>query len=270
MSWNPRTRNAFSMALFIALIIAVVGPFQGGAQAPAPTASVVKVTQGLRLTDPNNPADRPVRNVSGTFRWNIFENQRLIVDARTYAPGERTDVTGRYHNEGFDVATIMLTPGTVEMIATGEEMETGYFEAGHTWWWQKTPPGGHAIANVGKEPFTYLNIRLKERSPVEGTIPGEHRLTGCLQKGSEPDTFVVTNVEGSGPRSVGVVPRGLGNLPGFIGKKVEITGSDIAAAQVERLDKKPAKAEHYMTVTAVRFISTDVRGPLVSDARGCS
>jgi hypothetical protein len=94
-------------------------------------------------------------------------------------------------------------------------------------------------------------------------------MTGCLQKGPEADTFLVTNVEGNGPRTIGVVPRGLGNLPGFLGKKVEITGAEIPAAQVERLDKKPAKAERYMSVSAVRLISTDVRGPLVSDARGC-
>jgi hypothetical protein len=227
------------------------------------------VVQGLRLTDGNNPADRPVRNLTGTFRWNIFENQRLIVDARTYAPGERTDVTGRFHNEGNDVATIMLTPGFVEMIATGEEMETGYFEAGHTWWWQKSPPGGHSIANVGKEPFTYLNIRLKEASPWEGTIPGEHRMTGCLQKGSDADSYLVTNVENRGPTTIGVVARGLGNLPGFVGKKVEITGADIPAAEAERMDKRPAKADRYMNVTAVRFVSTDVRGPLAPDERSC-
>jgi hypothetical protein len=270
MPSNLHGRNAYSVALCAALIVAVINGFQGEAQAPAPPANVVKVTQGLRLTDANNPADRPVRNVNGTFRWNIFENQRLVVDARTYAPGERTDVTGRYHNEGFDVATIMLTPGTVEMIATGEEMETGYFEAGHTWWWQKSPPGGHAIANIGKEPFTYLNVRLKEQSQYEGTLAGEHRLTGCLQKGAAADTFLVTNVEGNGPKTIGVVARGLNNVAGFAGKKVEITGTDIPAAQVERLEKKPANAERYMNVTAVRLISMDVRGPLVSDTRGCS
>jgi hypothetical protein len=261
-------RNTCGLMLFLSLVVAA-GSFQGGAQAPAPTADVVKVTQGLRLTDRNNAADQPVRNVKGTFRWNIFENQRLIVDARTYGPGERTDVTGRYHTEGFDVATIMLTPGQVEMIATGEEMETGFFEAGHTWWWQKSPPGGHSIANVGKEPLTYLNIRLKEPSPWEGMLPGEHRMTGCLEKGASEGSFLVTGVEGNGPKTIGVVARGLNNLAGFAGRKVEVTGTVIPAAQAERLERKPPNAEHYMTVTAVRLISMDVRGPLVQDERFC-
>ena len=267
LSSNPK-RSAYGVIFFVGLMVAV-GTFQSGAQAPAPTAAVVKVTEGLRLTDRNNPADQPVRNLKGTFRWNIFENQRLIVDARTYAPGERTDVTGRYHTEGFDVATIMLTPGQVEMIATGEEMETGYFEAGHTWWWQKTPPGGHSIANVGKEPFTYLNVRLKEPSPFEGSLPGEHRMTGCLEKGTSEGSFLVTAVEGNGPKTIGVVARGLNNIAGFVGKKVEVTGTVIPSAQVEKMDKRPPNADRYMTVTAVRLVSMDVRGPLVQDERFC-
>jgi len=160
MRWSTGRRNAYGVIFFFVLLVAMLVPFQGSAQAP--TAGVVKRTEGLRLSDSKNPADQPKRNLPGTFRWNILENPRVIVDARTYAPGERTDVTGNYHEEGYDVVTIMLTPGWVEMIATGEEMETGYFEAGHTWWWPKSPPGGHSIANVGKEPFTYLNIRLKE------------------------------------------------------------------------------------------------------------
>jgi len=164
MRWISNRRNTYGGILFFALLVALLS-FQGSAQAPTPSAKVVKRTEGLRLSDRNNPADRTKGDVPGTFRWNIFENERVIVDARTYAPGQRTDLTGNYHEEAYDVVTIMLTPGYVEMIATGEEMETGYFEAGHTWWWAKSPPGGHSIANVGKEPFTYLNIRLKEAPP---------------------------------------------------------------------------------------------------------
>ena len=255
--------------MFAAGLVVVMGTFQGGAQAPAPSADVVKVTRGLRLTDTKNPADQAKRNLKGTFRWNIFENQRLVVDARTYAPGERTDLTGRYHTEEFDVATIMLTAGNVEMIATGEEMETGYFEAGHTWLWQKSPPLGHSIANVGKEPFTFLNVRLKESSPHEGTIPGTHRMTGCLAKGPSESSFLVTDVEGTGPKTIGIVPRGLKNLPGFVGRKVEITGMAIPENQVSTFDTRLPKADHYMTATGVRLISMDVRGPLVPDERFC-
>ena len=268
LSSVPR-RKGFGAILFLGFMVAILASFQGGAQAPAPSSAVVKVTEGLRLTDRNNPADQPVRNVKGTFRWSIFENQRLIVDARTYGPGERTDVTGRYHTEGFDVATIMLTPGQVEMIATGEEMETGYFEAGHTWWWQKSPPGGHSIANVGKEPFTYLNIRLKESSPLEGVAPGERRMTGCLEKGATAGSHLLTAVEGNGPKTIGVVARGFNNLPNFVGKKVEVTGTTIPAAQVATMENRPPNADAYMNVTAVRLISMDVRGPLMQDERFC-
>jgi hypothetical protein len=100
-------------------------------------------------------------------------------------------------------------------------------------------------------------------------LPGEHRMTGCLQKGSSEGSFLVTDVEGGGPKTIGVVARGLNNLPGFVGRKVEVTGTVIPAAQAERLERRPPNAEQYMNVTAVRLISMDVRGPLVSDERFC-
>jgi hypothetical protein len=152
--------HAYGVVFFIVVLAAMLVPFQGSAQAPA--AGVMKRTEGLTLTDPKNPADRTNPNLSGTVRWNIFENARVIVDARTYGPGQRTDLPGKYHPENYDVVTILLTPGRVEMNAAGDEVETGDLEAGHMWWWPKSPPGGHSIANVGTQPFTYLNIRLKE------------------------------------------------------------------------------------------------------------
>ena len=35
--------------------------------------------------------------------------------------------------------------------------------------------------------------------------PKEHSMTGCLQKGTEANTYMVTDVEGSGPKSIGIV-----------------------------------------------------------------
>ncbi len=37
--------------------------------------------------------------------------------------------------------------------------------------------------------------------------PGEHSMTGCLQKGAALDSYMLDNVEGNGPKSVGVVLR---------------------------------------------------------------
>ncbi len=137
-----------------------------GAATPQPVvagrAPVLTWAGPLKLTDPKGP--RPNANLPGTRRWNILQNDRMILDAREYAPGQRTDWPGEYHNECYDVVTLMLTPGWVEMNAAGDKVEVGYFEAGHAWWWPKSPPGGHSIANVGTSPFTYLNFRLKENN----------------------------------------------------------------------------------------------------------
>jgi hypothetical protein len=36
-------------------------------------------------------------------------------------------------------------------------------------------------------------------------VPGEHSMTGCSQKGAAPNSYMLDNVEGNGPKSVGVV-----------------------------------------------------------------
>lgn len=100
-----------------------------------------------------------------------------------------------------------------------------------------------------------------------GQAPREHRMSGCLQK--DADSYIVTNVEGNGPKTIGIVSARLNNLPGFVGRKVEVTGTAVPVAEAEKMDKKPAKAEHYMNITAVRLISLDVRGPLVPDDAKC-
>ena len=131
------------MTLFIVLLVLIVVPFRGSAQAP---------TTSARLNQ--NPATTP--------RLTILENDRVVVDRRVYAPGERTDPPGRSHveNPPRDVLRILVTPGDVEIISTGDKVETGHFEAGHVWWWPK-PPATHSFANIGKEPITILGIRLK-------------------------------------------------------------------------------------------------------------
>ena len=94
--------------------------------------------------------------------WTILENDRVVVEGRHYPPGQRTDPPGVSHPETVprDVMIIMLTPGDVEIITTGNDMRSGRFEAGTTWWWPK-PPAAHAIANIGKESFDFLKISLK-------------------------------------------------------------------------------------------------------------
>jgi len=81
----------------------------------------------------------------------------------------------------------------------------------------------------------------------------EHSMTGCLTKADTGDTYMLTNVEGKGPKSVAIVSSSA-NLAPHVGHKVEITGT--AESAKEATDKNLPKAPHYMKVTAVKMIST--------------
>jgi hypothetical protein len=91
---------------------------------------------------------------------------------------------------------------------------------------------------------------------------GVHSMIGCLQKG-EGSTFVLTNVEGAGPKTVEIVASTLGtNLTAHVGHKVEITGTALDAKQAARAEgtkKKDERSEHYMRVDSVRMLGTTCR-----------
>ena len=92
---------------------------------------------------------------------------------------------------------------------------------------------------------------------------GAHTMTGCLAKGTEPNTYLLTQIEGKGPKQAELinVPANL-NLDAHIGHKVAITGSAVstrAAAGAESGEKKPAASEageHHMKPTAVKMIAS--------------
>ena len=86
----------------------------------------------------------------------------------------------------------------------------------------------------------------------EKATPKEHSMTGCLEKGSAPDTYMLTDLE-KGPKSVGIVSSSA-NLAPHVGHKVEITGTAVPAKEAEAEPNVP-KAPHYMKVTAVKMIS---------------
>lgn len=98
------------------------------------------------------------------------------------------------------------------------------------------------------------------------TSGGAHSMTGCLAKGTEPNTWMLTNIEGKGPRQAELmeVPANL-NLDAHVGHKVEITGTTVgakAAARAETGAKKPTAAaakqeagEHHMKPTALKMIA---------------
>ena len=79
-------------------------------------------------------------------------------------------------------------------------------------------------------------------------------MTGCLQKGTEPGTFLVTDVEGTGPKSIGIVSS-TANLAPHVGHKIEVTGVAVPPAEAET-DKSVPKAPHYMKLSGIKMIST--------------
>ena len=89
---------------------------------------------------------------------------------------------------------------------------------------------------------------------AQQAAPKEHSMTGCLQKGTEPNTFMLTDVEGKGPKTVGIVSS-TPNLAPHVGHKIEVTGTAVPAKEAEG-DSKLPKAPHYMKLTAIKMIST--------------
>ena len=82
----------------------------------------------------------------------------------------------------------------------------------------------------------------------------EHSMTGCLQKGVEANSYMVSDVEGSGPKTIGIVSSSADLAP-HVGHKIQVTGTAVPAKEAE-MDKNVPKAPHYMKLTAVKMIST--------------
>jgi hypothetical protein len=83
--------------------------------------------------------------------------------------------------------------------------------------------------------------------------PKAHTMTGCLRKGTADGTYMLTDLVGKGPKSVGIVSSSA-NLAPHVGHKIAITGTAVPAKEAEA-DKDVPKAPHYMKVTAVKMLS---------------
>jgi hypothetical protein len=84
--------------------------------------------------------------------------------------------------------------------------------------------------------------------------PKEHTMTGCLKQGDGPGTYLITDVEGAGPKSVGIVSS-TATLAPHVGHKIAITGTAVSPAEAQS-DKNVPKAPHYMKVSSVKMISS--------------
>jgi len=91
-------------------------------------------------------------------------------------------------------------------------------------------------------------------------------LTGCLQKGDEPNTFLLTNATGTGAKAdrwelIGA-PASL-KMSDHVGHKVEVSGHAVGAgAAAKKEGKKGAKTEkaeeageHHLQVRSLKHVS---------------
>jgi hypothetical protein len=90
-------------------------------------------------------------------------------------------------------------------------------------------------------------------SALAQQTPKEHSMTGCVQAGAEPSSYLITDVEGTGPKTIGIVSS-TANLSPHVGHKVQVTGTAVPAKEAET-EKGVPKAQHYMKLTAVKMIS---------------
>ena len=97
-----------------------------------------------------------------------------------------------------------------------------------------------------------------QKKPVKKAAAAAHSMTGCLAKG-EGKTFTLTNVEGTGPKTVEIVSMApTVKLAPHVGHKIEITGTTVAAKQAAKMEgtkTKDEQSEHHMRVQAVKMIA---------------
>jgi hypothetical protein len=82
----------------------------------------------------------------------------------------------------------------------------------------------------------------------------EHTMTGCLAKGADADTFIVTSTAEKGPKTIGIVSSKAA-LAGHVGHKIDITGVNVPKAEAEAAKPKPPAADHYMSLSAIKMVS---------------
>ena len=95
---------------------------------------------------------------------------------------------------------------------------------------------------------------VAEARQAEQPAPKEHTMTGCLQKGSTADTYLVMNTDPKGPKTIGIV-ESKDKLEPHVGHKIDITGVNVPAKEAESAKTKPPKADHYMKLSAIKMVS---------------
>jgi hypothetical protein len=91
-----------------------------------------------------------------------------------------------------------------------------------------------------------------------------HTMTGCLEKGADATMFRLTNVEGTGPKTVELQADASTKLAAHLGHKIAVTGTDVDPATMKKgtagksepgAAATPGASEHHMRVTSIKMVS---------------
>ena len=91
-----------------------------------------------------------------------------------------------------------------------------------------------------------------------------HTMTGCLEKGADATRFRLTDVEGTGPKTVELHADASKKLAAHVGHKIAITGTDIDPATTAKgtagkpepsAAPTPSATEHHMRVDSLKMVS---------------
>ena len=91
-----------------------------------------------------------------------------------------------------------------------------------------------------------------------------HTMTGCLEKGADATMFKLTNVEGTGPKTVELHADASKKLAAHVGHKIAITGTDVDPATTAKgttgkpepgAAPAPGAPEHHMRVDSLKMVS---------------
>lgn len=102
--------------------------------------------------------------------------------------------------------------------------------------------------------FAFVTVTAATQDKPAPSAQKEHTMTGCLQKGATPDTFVVNSTAEKGPKTIGILSS-KDNLAPHVGHKIDITGTAVDNKTAESMKPAPPKADHYMNLTAVKMVS---------------
>ena len=91
-----------------------------------------------------------------------------------------------------------------------------------------------------------------------------HTMTGCLEKGADATMFRLSNVEGTGPKTVELHADASKKLAAHVGHKMAITGTDVDPATMKKgtagksepgAAATPGASEHHMRVDSIKMVS---------------